>query len=177
MLALSSFFFVFGVVIMTMFGVRQTTSVVASGPLSLVGSPYYPMKNVSFHLDMADQILVKIKGAQDHLFSYIFLDESNYILYNNSSTRPDAKPIKSDFFGSDFSFTAVAASYSNYYLVMKSEYALGSNATYSVQVFKTDTLVEVCAFGGSVFSLSVLLATSSSRASFNGHALTISRDR
>lgn len=177
LLAIFMVLFVVGIIIMTMCGVTQTTYIAKSETVSLIGSPDYPLKSINVTLDMADQVLVKIKSAENQYLSYVFLDRSNYELYSSSETRPSAIPIKSDFFGSDFSFTAVAQASSEYYLVMKSEYALGNNVSYSIQVFSTDNSLQIKAFMGSIVSLSVLLATSISKPRFRARALVLSRQR
>jgi hypothetical protein len=173
LLATASVLFVFSIIVMSMFGYRQTFYVARSETVFLTGNPDYRWISFNVSLSMADQVSVKIQSVENQDFSYVFLDSNNYELYSNPETRADAKLSKSDFFGSDFSFTAVAESSSDYCLVMKSDYFLGNNVTYSIQVLRIDNLVQVWALFGSVACISILLATSISMTS-HGRALVFS---
>jgi hypothetical protein len=176
LLGISSVIFIIGIVIMMMFGVRQTSYFAGSNVVFLAGaSSQYPFRAVNFTLDSSDQAFVQMHSLDNESLSYDFFDEGNYRLYNDSSTRISANPINWGNYGNDFSFTVTATASSNYYLVMKSEYFLGTNVTYSIKVFKIDNSVEVAFLFVSVASLSVLLATSISKAKFNYRALVIDR--
>lgn len=141
-----------------MYGANQTSSIAAAGSVSLGGLPDYKLEAVNMSLLTADQVNVETKAEQGQSLSYAFLNEKNGPLYLNSTTKPSAQIIKYDF-GSDLSFQTVVESSGTYYLVMKSEYFLGTNATYSVKVFRTDTAVLGNAFLVSVVSGALFLGT------------------
>lgn len=176
-LAVSSVFFIVMLVIMMTFGTTQTIHIVPSNTVSLVGAPDYPINNVNFTLDASDQILITMNSPQNDYFNYYFLDKSNFLLYNDSSTRAEASVIKSESYVSNTSFTVVAGASSNYYLVLQSGYFLGTNVTYSAQIIKTNSLTEVDALFVSVVLLSFLIAVLASKPSFYSIALTLSHDK
>jgi hypothetical protein len=176
-LSVSSLFFIIALLIMMTFGTTQTTHIVPSNTALLVGAPNYPINASNFTLGASDQILVTMQTIENGYFNYVFLDESNYLLYNDSSTRSRASVLKSDSFVSNTSFTAVAGASSNYYLVLQSSSFAGTNVTYSATIFSTDSSVEVYALFVSVGFLSLSIAALASKPSFYGIALTLPKDK
>jgi hypothetical protein len=173
----SSVLFIIALIIMMAFGTTQTTHVFPSSTVLLGGSPNYPLNASNFSLSASDQILVTMQGFGNGYFNYAFLDESNYLLYNDSSTRLKASVLSSNSFVSNASFTAVASSSSTYYLVLQSSYFAGTNVTYSAEIIKTDSSVEGDAlFAAAIFSSSTIAALISTP-SFYGTALTLSHDK
>jgi hypothetical protein len=144
-LALSLVIFVSAIFTMTMFGVRQMSYIAASGSMILEGAPDYEIVSVPLDLIQADQIYVEMKVSDGNSFSYAFLDTKNHALYANITTRSEAQIIKYGF-GSDLNFQAVVEFSAVHYLSMKSEFFLGTNVTYSVTTYRTDTIVLGYAF-------------------------------
>lgn len=161
--AIFSALFVLTIVIMSMFGVQLIRQTAKSEFISLSGSPDYSYTSVNMPLEMVDQVVVRVNSSENRYFSYVFVDAVNYELYKNDSTRLDARPIKYDNYRSDSSFTTVIEASGVYYLMIKSEYFLGTNVTYSLEVFRPDNSVLVVAFFGSAFCFSVVVATVSSK--------------
>lgn len=146
---------IFGVYVMTIYGVNQRSYLAKTDSVFLAGEPDFGLKSVDITLGIADQVVVEIRSSYDHYFSYVFLDEKNYELYANSTTRVDASIIRSDF-GSDLFFQQVIEASGKYYLVMKSEYFIGTNVTYSIQVYETENSVLFNAFLTVVLSASII---------------------
>lgn len=154
--------FIAGIVIMSMFGVRRVEYTAKKGALFLHGSPNYPFESVEVTLQMTDQVVVKLNSSENKFFSYVFTDAVNHRLYLNDSTRLDAKPIKYGNYKLSASFSVVAENSSVYYLMIKSEYTMGSNVTYSIDILKLDNSVLVITFFVSTFFLSVVVAIATS---------------
>jgi hypothetical protein len=148
-------FLIFCVFFMTTYGTNQKSYVADTGSIALSGQPDYKFYSVNVTLISADQIFVEIKSLEGYYFSYAFLDEKNNGLYINTTTRPSAIIIKQDL-GSNLSFQTTVESSGTYFLEIKSEYFLGTNITYSIIVYRTDTTNLGNAFlaitiGGSIF--------------------------
>jgi len=148
--------FMISIFVMTILGVNQTSYVAKADSVSLSGTPYYELKSVNVTLQMTDQIVVEIKSIENQYLSYAFLDEKNHDLYVNSTTRADAKPKSADF-GPDLSFQVTIEASGEYYLVMKSEYFMGNNVTYSIKVYQTNSSALSQSFLITVFSASTFI--------------------
>jgi hypothetical protein len=144
-----------GVYVMTIYGVNQRSYLAKTDSVFLAGEPDFGLKSVDITLRIADQVVVEIRSSDDHYFNYAFLNEKNYELYANSTTRVDASTIRSDF-GSDLSFQQVIEASGKYYLAMKSEYFIGTNVTYSIQVYETENSVLTNSFLTVVLSASIV---------------------
>jgi hypothetical protein len=148
-----------GVTIMMMFGVRQTNYLAESGSVFLSGEPDFQSKDIMVALRTADQIVVEVNSLDEHYMSYAFLDEGNYHQYINLTTRANARTIKEDF-GLKLPFQLTIDVSGKYYLVMKSEYFNGTNATYSITVYQTDSAVLTNAFFLTIISSSAVFGIS-----------------
>jgi hypothetical protein len=155
LLAIFIAIFLIGIFTMTIFGINQTSYMVA-GSAFLSGSPDYELKSVNITLQVTDQIIVEIKSIENQYLNYAFLDEKNYDVYTNSTTRTDAKPISTDI-GSDISFKVTIEASGEYFLAMKSEYFQGNNVTYSIKVYQTNSSVLSNSFLITVSSASIFV--------------------
>jgi hypothetical protein len=66
------------------------------------------------------------------------MDEQNYQLYQNSSTRLEAYTIMEHMDVTETSFSAVINSTGRYFLVMKSDAIAGTHVSYEVNAFRVD---------------------------------------
>jgi hypothetical protein len=176
---ITSFFamlFIISILVMMASGVTQTSRIATSGTIFLAGSPSYPMENVSFPLVTTDQIQVRMNSDQNADFSYIFLDQIDYLLYNNPSSRLSANILDSGYYAENYSFTQVITASSDYYLVLMSQ-SIDNNVTFSVQVVSTNSSLLVDALFFSAAFISTLIASSMARPNFSQRALTLSEDK
>ena len=142
--------------VMTIYGVNQSISLNKFGNLSLKGDPDHKVESVDFDAGVSDQVLVLIKSINDQYLSYALLVEAKPGTPLNMTTREGAKTLRADF-GKDISFQQIIDDSRKYFLAVKSESSTGTNATYSIQVFKTDTSILIYAFFALVISSSILL--------------------
>lgn len=142
---------------MAISGINQTNSIVDSKRVSLGGilAKYEPAV-VNLTLNTADQIKVDATSVESKYFSCNFVDEKNYELFANITTRLSAKIIHNEF-GIGFSYQDVISNPGEYSLVFKSEDLAGTNVTYTIMVYHIDTTVLQVSFYVASSVASVLL--------------------
>jgi len=126
-----------GAMFMSVYGVQKIQQLDETGTMLLEGAPSYKTQSVNFTLNIADEISFNLTSATDASFHYVFLDEQNYILYQNESTRFQATPIRGGYRNQIF-FTETTNNAGIYYLAMDNPNPLGANVTYEVTVYHFD---------------------------------------
>jgi hypothetical protein len=170
--SISATLFIIIIGFMMVSGVRQLSFVAASGTASLSGGPNYSTYNTSFYLQTTDQLQVRMNSSENFGFGYTLLDESNYLLYSNSSASSLTVPLQSGFYSSNYSFPEVISASSNYYLILLGE-TLSTNVTFSVLVTRTDNSYQVDALVLSSPFVSLLIATIMARPQFSKKTLNL----
>jgi hypothetical protein len=125
--------FLIGIVMISVGGVHRTEQQKAN-TLHIEGSPEYTTQYVNLTLNVTDQITVKITSLDGLTFHYFFMNEINFQLYQNKSTRISAIPEKGGY-TTDASFIYVVETEGTYFLALDTTEPLGVNIAYEIWIY------------------------------------------
>jgi hypothetical protein len=129
--------FCVGIFLMAL-GTFQTVSIERIGVAAL--EERYSFRAVDIKLEQAQQIFGKLESVNNEArFDYFFMDETEFNKVNLSGEFFTANSLAQNSFVTQDVFLKTVQNSSKYFLVIKNEYFLGNNVTYSLEVYTTES--------------------------------------
>jgi hypothetical protein len=136
-IVLATLTFCFGILLMAS-GTFQTSKIERADVATL--EDRYAFFIVDIELKQAQQISGKLESInKEARFDYFLMEETEFIKVNASGEFFAANSLAQNFFVTQDVFLKTVQNSSKYFLVIKNEYFLGNNVTYSLEVYTTES--------------------------------------
>jgi hypothetical protein len=127
-----------GGVFLMLCGTFQTSNVEKSGEFAPERQNF--CNATAIDLEQGQQVLGKLQSLNNEArFSYYLLSANEYSKMNANANYITTSALAQDYYVNQASFLKTVQSSGKYYLLMRNEYFLGHNVTYSITVYKTQT--------------------------------------
>ena len=130
--------FFFSGILLLISGTQQTVDIERVGIATLASR--YSVYSINISLEQAQQIAGKLEGINEEArFDYFLMGDTEFNNANASGDFFSANSLIQDSYITRGNFLKTIQESDRYFLVIKNEYFLGNNVTYSLEVYKTDS--------------------------------------